>query len=695
MNPSPCHKKNGEEKKSIVSPARASLSRWLDSSAADLKGVGPARLAILADAGISTFRDMILVLPRRYRERVAPGDLAALVPGQKAAARGEVKRSTVSGRGRRRNLRVLVVDGTASVELVLFGRAFLKKTFRPGRTVSFQGAVTADRGRLQILSPDFHLDGDAGPGFPGLLPVYSLPDGIFPRMFHGWVAHILDKMPDQPDWRAAALSDCGLVSLAVSLRHVHHPRSAAEAEEGRRRIAYEEFFALQVGLARERRKRGARQSALSVLPVGLDRLYRGVLPFTLTAAQERAVVEIGRDLRSDRPMHRLLQGDVGSGKTAVALYPLLAAGLSGGQGAIMAPTEVLAVQHARVITPLLKAVGLGTFLLRAGTPQAEARRIVDDPGVHCVIGTHSLIQSRVRFRDLRACVVDEQHKFGVRQRWTLKVKGTAPHVLIMTATPIPRTLSLTLYGELDISILDTLPPGRKPVLTRAAASLGDEDVRSRIESDLASGGRVFVVCPLVNESERLDLEAAVAVHGRLLKNYGGRCGVGLLHGRLDGAAKNAALAAFRSGETPLLATTVVVEVGVDIPEASTVVIMDAWRFGLSQLHQIRGRVGRGSRDSRCYLVGEAPGEAGRRRIAILLREDNGFRIAEEDLRMRGPGEPVGLRQHGLPRLRAGDYVADVDLMAAARDDARRLVDGGGVPIGPLLDPVKAFGHWIG
>ena len=673
--------------------------------------MGPARERILADAGVGCFRDLLILLPRRFTNRMQPKKVADLEPGAVCAARGTIKGRRVSGFGRRRNLRVLVADDdiqesgekdqASTAELILFGRAFLKNSFCAGRSVAFQGKVTLESGKVQVLSPDFHLDGDAGPGFPGLRPHYSLPDGIFPRHFVSWIARILEGLPSETDWRAAVGSEGGglpdrdLIPLSQALKNVHQPRSADEAEEARRRIAYEEFFALQLGLARDRVARAARSSALHVLPEQLDELYEESVPFRLTRAQERTVREIRSDLEAHGPMHRLLQGDVGSGKTVVALYPLLAAALGGGQGALMAPTEVLAEQHARVLARLLEPAGIKPRLLRAGLKSADVERIVDDPATGIVIGTHALIQKRVRFRRVDAVVIDEQHKFGVRQRWDLKTKGRAPHVLIMTATPIPRTLSLTLYGDLDISILDEQPPGRKPVATLAAATVDDPALRAWIDEELGSGGRVFAVCPLVTESDTLDLEAAVALHSRFEKEYGARCRVGLLHGRMDSASKQGAVDAFRSGLKPLLVTTVVVEVGVDVPEASTVVIMDAWRFGLSQLHQIRGRVGRGDRPSRCYLVGEPRTDAGRRRLAIILNESNGFRIAEEDLRMRGPGEPTGLRQHGLPLLHAGDYIADVDLMAAARDDARLCVEGGIEPHRSLFGKERSLYTWIG
>jgi len=706
------------------------LRAYLDRPISELKGVGPSREAALGAQGIVCFRDVLLLLPRCYRVRPESGPIAGLVAGTTGAARGRVRRASPSGWGRRKNLRVHMIEATdvddrgtdrpaaggpaaenPTVELMLFGRAYLKRSFEPGRVVLFQGKVTEGRTGLQILAPDYHFEDEPGVGFPGIVPVYSLPKEIFPRHFQGWIAQVLAGLPAGVDWRLEAhrgvpaaagggalerfLPARGLLGLTESLRRVHAPATLEEAEQARRRLAYEEFFALQLGLARGRARRSTPTGSTVRLPATLDRDFTSALPFTLTEAQQRAVSEIRRDLASRRPMHRLLQGDVGSGKTVVALYPLWAAALAGGQAALMAPTEVLARQHHQVLSRLLAESGIEPVFLQAGLSSAALQQVLNDRSATIFIGTHALIQNRVLFRDLRVCVVDEQHKFGVRQRWNLALKGRQPHVLIMTATPIPRTLALTLYGELDISLLDALPPGRQPVETCTAPSLDDPEMLAWIEQELAAGGRVFVVCPLVQESDHLDLEAAVQVWRRLSALFGKRCTVELLHGRQDGATKYAALEAFRSGRAPLLVTTVVVEVGVDVPQASTVVITDAWRFGLSQLHQIRGRVGRGARTSRCYLLGSPATEAGERRIEILLGEQSGFRIAEEDLKMRGPGELCGMRQHGLPPLRAGDYLADLDLMIAAREDAHRWVEGGCGCCPALFDGERDFKAWIG
>ncbi|MHC4946258.1 MAG: ATP-dependent DNA helicase RecG, partial [Planctomycetota bacterium] len=566
----------------------------------------------------------------------------------------------------------------------------------------FQGKVTKKDDVLQLLSPDYHLEGDPGQGFPGLIPVYSLPSELFPRTFHRMIDEILAGLQKEPvaDWRESSeLPEREFMSLDQALRSVHRPGSPAEAEAARRRIAYEEFFSFQLGLAMQRAKRkGAGGGAKKrKVPRTLDATYQKCLPFELTRAQQAAVHEIKQDLESPHPMHRLLQGDVGSGKTAVALFPLLAAALSGGQAALMAPTEVLAGQHFHVLESLLAPAGILPVLLPAGQSKNTVKKMLDHPDAKIVVGTHALIQERVVFPDLRTCVIDEQHKFGVRQRWNLKAKGPEPDVLVMTATPIPRSLALTLYGELDITVLDMLPPGRKPVRTETVKSLDDDDLQAWIEEEIETKGRIFFVCPLIHESEKLDLEAAVRLHARLKKQFEPLCKVGLLHGNLSQKEKTKAILDFRDGKTLLLVTTVVVEVGVDVPEASTVVILDAWRFGLAQLHQIRGRVGRGERPSRCYLVGEPTTDAGEERLRILVGTSDGFRIAEEDLKMRGPGEALGLKQHGLPALRAGDYVGDLDLMTAARDDARRFLASSAVSnLQGFLFPIdRQSTTWIG
>ena len=482
----------------------------------------------------------------------------------------------------------------------------------------------------------------------------------------------------------------------------HRPSSLQEADKARRRIAYEEFFAFQLGLAvKDAEREAAHGEPASVgcaLPLQkIDEAYGKCLPFDLTRAQIGAVKVIKRDLEKHAPMHRLLQGDVGSGKTVVALYPLLAAALGGGQAALMAPTEVLAKQHHGALSRLLRPVGIEPVFLRAGLSGKEARRLLHAPSTGIVVGTHALIQERIGFRSLSACVIDEQHKFGVRQRRNLKSKGVEPDVLVMTATPIPRSLALTLYGELDITTLDELPPGRIPVETRAVQTLYDPEVLSRLDQEIISNGRVFFVCPLIHESEKMDLEAAVELHKKLEQRFKGRCNVALLHGAMPSPNKALALDRFRAGCDPFLVTTVVVEVGVDVPDASTVVILDAWRFGLAQLHQIRGRVGRGSRPSMCFLVGTPSTRAGSERLRVITESSNGFHIAEEDLKMRGPGEFLGLRQHGLTSLKAGDIIADLDLMVAARDDARVMVSSGAaLREGQCLFPADTGeGKWIG
>jgi ATP-dependent DNA helicase RecG len=666
-----------------------------------LKGIGPEREKILAESGVRTLKDLLLCLPRRYSLRPEPDPLASFVESEQGAAFGEVKRSVVSGRGRRRNLRVTVEQDDLSVELVLFNRGYLKSRFKSGQKITFQGKVTQHEGTYQVLSPDYHLDGDPGQGFPGLIPRYSLPPGLFPRTFHRSIDEILKTLSEAKDWREVnGLPDRELMHWIKALSAIHRPDSLEETEAARRRIAYEEFFAFQLSLAKERAERERKQRARAGqrrIPSETDKVYLNCLPFELTRAQKEAVSEIKNDLASPTPMHRLLQGDVGSGKTVVALYPMLAAALSGGQAALMAPTEVLAGQHFSVLTRLLEPAGIKPVLVKAGLNARAVKTLLEDPSTRIVVGTHALIQERVGFKNLKVCVIDEQHKFGVRQRWHLKAKGTAPDVLVMTATPIPRSLALTLYGELDVTSIRTLPPGRLPVETKAVDSMEDETLRARLEEEIGTLGRAFFVCPLIHESEKMDLEAAVKLHRTLKTRYEPGCKVGLLHGAMGTGQKETALQDFREGRTPFLVTTVVVEVGVDVPEASTVVILDAWRFGLAQLHQIRGRVGRGVRPSLCFLVGEPSTEAGKRRIRILEGTNNGFKIAEEDLRMRGPGEAMGTRQHGLPPLRAGDYITDVDLMTAARDDARAFVSSGSRPPegGFLFTHDVGEGTWIG
>ena len=474
----------------------------------------------------------------------------------------------------------------------------------------------------------------------------------------------------------ALLKQRKLMPIQEAIRQIHFPDSAGAAHRARRRLIYEEFFLMELGMAL--RKRGVKDEtkgyAFRITPK-IDEHIRMLFPFKLTGAQERVIAEIAEDMRSPKPMNRMLQGDVGSGKTVVALYALLAAVADGFQAAIMAPTEILAEQHRQTCSRYLAHSRVRVLTLTGGAPRERGERLkaVSMGEADLIVGTHALIQRDVRFKKLGMVVVDEQHKFGVIQRQALRQKGKHPDVLVMTATPIPRTLSLTVFGDLDFSVLDEMPPGRRPVRTRwvepGKRAKGYEFIRKR----LAAGEQAFIVYPLVEESEKLDLKSATERAAYFQRKVFPEFRVGLLHGRMPPAKKDQVMADFRAGRIHVLVSTIVVEVGIDVPNASIMVVEHGERYGLSQLHQLRGRIGRGRHESWFLVFGEPRNEDALRRLRVIQSTSDGFRIAEEDLKLRGPGEFFGTRQHGLPELRIGDIIADLPLLRLARKDAFELV----------------------
>ena len=652
----------------------------LQDSVQYVKGVGPKRLEVLKRLGIETVGDLLRHAPRDYEDRSKITPIARLRVGERATVRAQVvaaeKFRTKRGRAM---ARVLVKDGSGTLTCLWFStRYFREQDFPAGREMFFSGRVDFYRGP-QMVSPQHELadEGEALFG-PRILPVYPLTEELnqtglrrITKVALDNYAHLFEDMFDE-----TFLKERKLPALPDAIRCIHYPETLGEAARARRRLAYDELFLLELGMAL--RRRGIRREdtgfAFAVSPE-MDRRIRRRFPFKLTAAQERVVAEIQEDMRSNKPMNRMLQGDVGSGKTVVALYAMLVAVANKFQSAIMAPTEILAMQHYETVGRYLAGSRVRTSLLvggRGSRERAEALRKVAAGEVDLVIGTHALVQGDVKFKNLGLVVVDEQHKFGVLQRATLRQKGRHPDVLVMTATPIPRTLALTVFGDLDVSVLDELPPGRQPVKTRQyppeKLDMAYEFIRKRV----TAGEQAFVVYPLVEESEVLDLKAATTGARQLQQRIFSEFRVGLLHGRMRSDEKERVMAEFRAGRYHVLVSTIVVEVGIDVPNATIMVVEHAERFGLAQLHQLRGRIGRGSRTSWFLLFGEPKNEDARRRLQAICSTTDGFRIAEEDLKLRGPGEFFGTRQHGLPELRVADIVGDYQLLRLARRDAFNL-----------------------
>src|SRR5215212_5511925 len=664
----------------------------LFAPATALPGVGP-KVAQLLDRLLgepgrpARIVDLLFHLPHGGISRELKGSIAEAPVGETVTLKVRVTehRPGPPRRGKA-PFRILVEDDTGDILLVFFNAHPERiQALLPVGSVSYvSGKIEIWDGYRQMVHPDRILDERRIGELPAVEAVYGLTEGLSTRLVGKFVGAALERVPALPEWQDRAfLERSRFPAFGEALHQLHRPAAAADvspeaaaASPARRRLAYDELLASQLALALVRSRMRRLPGRSNAGDGRIAKRITAALPFGLTGAQSRALDEIRRDLASDKRMLRLLQGDVGSGETAVALLAMASAIDAGRQAALMAPTEILARQHFDRIEPLARAAGLCVALLTGRERGAERRSTLlwlAEGSINIAIGTHALFQEDVAFRDLGLAVVDEQHRFGVHQRLALGAKGEAVDILVMTATPIPRTLALTYFGDMDVSMLDEKPPGRQPITTRLVSSERLDEVIGAIGRAIAAGDRVYWVCPLVGESELVDLAAAEDRYEQLKQVFGDE--VGLVHGKLTGRKKDAAMERFVRGETKILVATTVIEVGVDVPEATVMVIEHAERFGLAQLHQLRGRVGRGSRASTCLLLYKGPlGPVARARLEMTRETEDGFRIAEEDLRLRGEGEVLGTRQSGLPGFKLARLEIDGDLLAAARDDARLVVD---------------------
>lgn len=646
-----------------------------------LPGIGPKGRAALEQMGIDKPRDLVLTLP-------ASGITRRRIARLTEARAPEIVTITVTvlrhhpPQVRGRPWRVHCTDGHDDLTLVFFRprEAWIEGQLPQGATRTVSGKLELFDGQAQIVHPDHILAAD-DPQPPQFEPVYPLSAGLTQRGMAKAAEAALDRVPDMPEWiDAQVMATRGWPSFANALRQAHAPGSPAALSPdspARARLAYDEFLAHQMTLALVRRDKRRLKGRGSRGDGHLRRKVLDSLPWPPTGAQARAVEEIAADMASDRRMNRLLQGDVGAGKTLVALMAALVAVEAGGQAVLMAPTEILARQHARALEPLARAAGVRLAALTGRDKRDLRGRILTDladGGIDILVGTHAVFQKDVAFRDLRLAIIDEQHRFGVAQRLELSAKGIVPpDMLIMTATPIPRSLALSQYGDLDLSVLDEKPPGRQPITTVMIADTRLDQVTERLRAAMAQGARAYWVCPLVDESEVSDLTAAEARFTHLRALFGDR--VRMVHGQMPPDQRDMAMRDFADGAAQLLVATTVIEVGVDVPQATIMVIERAESFGLAQLHQLRGRVGRGSGASTCLLMYHAPlNETGARRLTTLRDTEDGFRIAEVDLEMRGAGDVIGTAQSGLPRFRIADLEHQPALMAVARQDARTLLE---------------------
>ena len=644
-----------------------------------IKGIGEQRAKALGKLGIATLRDLISYFPRAYDDRTQLRRIADLVPGETAGVAAMVASPpTISHIRRGLDLvKLRAVDDTGTLDVTFFNQAWLKNNLHQGETYVFYGRAEGSLFRRQMSNPVVEPEGRRE--ITGrIVPIYPLTAGvsqlILSRSIRQGLTACADILPDVlPD---QVRREHQLCRIEYAYENIHFPESAEALDLARRRLAFEELFLFTIGLDRLRQRR----EVVHVPPCGgvdMEPFY-SALPFTLTDAQRRCVEEALADMRSGTPMNRLVQGDVGSGKTMVAAACVYFCVKNSRQAALMAPTEILAQQHYHGLAPLLENLGIRCALLTGSTSAKTKKSIaaqLESGEIDFAIGTHALITGSVVYQNLGLVVTDEQHRFGVAQRADLAAKGDHPHILVMSATPSPRTLALILYGDLDVSVIDQLPPGRQPVETFAVTSRYHQRVYNFIRKLVGEGRQAYIVCPMVEENEELpDERKAVTEYAKKLQaEVFPDLKVAFVHGKMKPKEKDAVMAAFAAHETDILVSTTVIEVGVDVPNAAVMVIENAERFGLSQLHQLRGRVGRGKHQSYCILISDNQNEETRQRLKVMTKTSDGFKIAEEDLRLRGPGDFFGQRQHGLPGLKVADLGCDTKLLQEAQEAARKLL----------------------
>lgn len=664
----------------------------LDKPIQYLRGVGPRRARLLEGLGVRTVGDLIEYFPFRFEHQTRPQAIDTLILDEPATIIGVIESVRCQGQFQNSRIQAVVSDGTGSLYVTWFNMSYLRDRLERGQVLRLFGSVSSYRDHGQMINPRLEwLDAEADPAswdYERMTPVYRATAGLtslqIARLTEAALAEALPVV--QESLPKTLLDRRKLPGRRAAVECMHRPRDERQWQAARERLAFEELLHMQLAVALQRIWVAAHARSVA-LPSSLeiDRRIRRRFPFKLTAAQDRVIKQITADLARERSMNRLLQGDVGSGKTVVALYAALVSVARRTQCAILAPTEVLAAQHFAGIERYLVGSRVNRCLLTGQTPKSRRDRLLADiagGSMHLVVGTQALLERKVRFHSLGLLVVDEQHKFGVAQRAALRASRTRgpqpqqvviPHYLVMTATPIPRTLSMTVFGDLDVSIIDELPPGRQPVETRIVRPAEEGRAWAEARRRVAAGQQVYVVYPLVEESDSLDLRAATVEVQRVERELMPGARVGLLHGRMKKDEKRKVMADFTAGRLDVLVSTTVIEVGVDVPNATVMIVQHAERYGLSALHQLRGRVGRGRESSICLLMTESRGETANKRLRILCESNDGFRIAEEDLRLRGPGELLGTRQHGWPEFRVANPVEDVDLLMQARDEAARIV----------------------
>jgi ATP-dependent DNA helicase RecG len=654
-------------------------------SARYIKGVGPDRLKLLKRIGINSVRDALLYFPRRYEDRSNIKPISELVPDAFQTVKAKVVSSSVF---RIRTgiviFQLLVSDGTAKLYCLWFRQPYMKQYFKPDDTVILYGRVQKTS-KLQIIHPEYEIIRDPDKQEESIhtgriVPIYPLASGVNQRALRRIIKNSVKQYSSQFDdmLPACIRQRQKLFDIKSAIDNIHFPSDEHQRHMARRRIVFDEFFILQLALAFRRQKIKNTPSTVShKIDPSREKEFFDALAFEPTKAQSRVMEDIKADMQSAKPMHRLIQGEVGSGKTLVSAYALFLTCINGHQGAIMAPTEILASQHYITLSRIFSRIGINVTLLINDMKKHEKDRVLDAINrgeADIIVGTHALIQKGVDFNDLGLIVVDEQHKFGVEQRTVLKTKNKNPDMLVMTATPIPRTMAMTLYGDMDISVIDELPQGKRDVKTMWVDNSQKNRVYEFVKDNIASGRQAYIVYPVIDESTSLKSEGAAFMHEKLSNTVFKDFKSALIHGRLDEGQKKKIMSDFKNKKTNILIATTIIEVGIDVPNASIMVIENAERFGLSQLHQLRGRIGRGKDASFCILVSDANTEDARQRLEAISRIEDGFDIAQEDLNIRGPGELFGKQQHGEPILSLGNVISDVDILEEARKEAFSLME---------------------
>ncbi len=689
------------KKQQITTPIVAEVSRRLapkiDQKLSDLPEIGIRKADNLARLGVYTVRDLLYYYPRDHIDYARQVNIRELQAGETVTIVATVKRCNCFNSPKNQKLSILELilkDNTGQIKVSRFSagarftsRAWqesLKRRYPVGSVIAACGLVKASKYGLTLDNPELEVLANPGDTIDSLtigrvVPIYALTEGIAANMVRQAVIAALPAAANLKDPLPSGLREkYGLIELKDAIANIHFPPDSASLQVARRRLVFDEFFYLQLSLLQRQHQARQIQTSAILAPKGqlLEKFYE-ILPFKLTGAQQRVINDILNDLQQPAPMNRLVQGDVGSGKTVVAVVAILAAIQSGYQAALMAPTEVLAEQHYRKLVSWFNLLHLPVELLTGSTKTVKRRQIhaqLETGELPLLVGTHALIQDPVNFRQLGLAVIDEQHRFGVQQRARLQQKGEQPHVLTMTATPIPRTLALTIHGDMNVSQIDELPPGRQKIQTTMLTGQQRSHAYDLMRREIAQGRQVYVILPLVEESEKLDLRSAVDEHQKLQESIFPDFQVGLLHGRMTSAEKDEAISKFRENKTQILVSTTVVEVGVDVPNATVMLIENAERFGLSQLHQLRGRVGRGAAQSYCLLMSSSRSPDAQQRLKVMEQSQDGFFISEMDMRFRGPGEVLGTRQSGVPDFTLASLVEDEEVLLLARQAAEKVIE---------------------